>query len=131
MGKCLKSRSGAFWTVLQFVKSVYLFYTQQYTHHLKWCVFWCVCGGKIHTVSLDEKMRYSAFVAEYLKIIPCYRVVFVQLLLKITVEKSFECLTVSCFVTETLKNTAKTGIFNRLAQNQHKNIKIYAVDFSS
>ena len=34
-------------------------------------------------------------------------------------------------VQETLENAVKTGIFNRLAQNQHKNIKIYAVDFSS
>ena len=90
---------------------------------------YAVC--KIHTVSLGEKMRYSAFIAEYLEIISSYRVVFVQILLKITVEKTFERLAVSCFVTETLKNTAKTGIFNRLAQNQHKNIKIYAVDFSS
>jgi len=76
---------------------------------------YAVC--KIHTVSLGEKMRYSAFIAEYLKIIPCYRVVFVQILLKISLEKSLKCLAVSCFVTENLKNAVKTGIFNHLAQN--------------
>jgi len=53
------------------------------------------------------------------------------LLFEISVEKTEECLAVTSFVTETLENAVKTGIFDRLAQNQHKSIKIYAVDFSS
>ena len=55
---------------------------------------------KIHTVSLGEKMRHSAFVAEYLKFIPCYMAVFVQILLEITVEKPFKCLTMTSLVAE-------------------------------
>ena len=86
---------------------------------------------KIHTVSLGEKMGYSAFIAEYPKITLYYDIVFVQILLKITVEKSLKRFTMSCFVAKTLENAVKTGIFNRLAQNQHKSTKIYTVDFSS
>jgi len=50
---------------------------------------------------------------------------------EVSFQQTCECSAVSCFVTENLKNAVKTGIFNRLAQNQHKSIKIYAVDFSS
>ena len=59
------------------------------------------------------------------------REVYYLELAEVSLKQALERSTVTSFVTETLKNTAKTGIFNRLAQNQHKNIKIYAVDFSS
>jgi len=53
------------------------------------------------------------------------------ILAEVASEQTCESLAVASFVTENLKNAVKTGIFNRLAQNQHKSIKIYAVDFSS
>ncbi len=56
---------------------------------------------------------------------------FNQILSKISLEKSLKCLAVAGLVTEILENAVKTGIFNRLAQNQHKSTKIYTVDFSS
>ena len=65
------------------------------------------------------------------EVFPSARFVCFILLAEVSFKQTCECLAVSCFATEILKNTAKTGIFNRLAQNQHKNIKIYAVDFSS
>jgi len=95
----------------------------------KKCVF--VLHQAIHTVSLGRKRGIPHFVAEYPKITLYYDIVFVQILLKITVEKALKCFAVSSFVTKTLENAVKTGIFNRLAQNQHKSTKIYTVDFSS
>ena len=78
--------------------------------------------GRLYRSQKIEKRRFYPPLLVYL----CF-ILFAE----VSFEKTCECLAVSCFVTETLKNTAKTGIFNRLAQNQHKNIKIYAVDFSS
>ena len=36
--------------------------------------------------------------------------------LEISLEETFETAAMSCFVTKTLENAVKTGIFNRLAQ---------------
>jgi len=36
---------------------------------------------------------------------------------EVSLKQTCESLAVSCFVTETIKNAVKTGIFNRLAQN--------------
>ena len=54
-----------------------------------------------------------------------------ELFAEISFQQTLERTAVSSFVTKTLENAVKTGIFNRLAQNKHKIIKIYAVDFSS
>jgi len=49
-------------------------------------------------VSLGQKRGIPHLIAEYLKIIIFYRVVFEQILLKISVEKTFKCLAVEGFV---------------------------------
>jgi len=65
------------------------------------------------------------------KRLPVSSWILLILLAEISLKQTCECLAVSCFVTKTLENVVKTGIFNRLAQNQHKSTKIYTVDFSS